>query len=119
MFTLDTIRDHYMTIGHIEQRRDALANRCGVNISRDEIMQALRELIERGHAKAYDLDTTVWPPKGYDGMPPLEDIKPWGAYFWVTEEGPEFHNASDSWWPFEDSDDDELRLRKDWTPPEE
>jgi hypothetical protein len=47
-------------------------------------------------------------------MPPVEDIMPFGAYFWVTHEGQEFHNARSSWWPFDDDDN----LRKDWVPPD-
>jgi hypothetical protein len=51
-------------------------------------------------------------------MPPLEDIKPFGAYFWVTGDGWDFHNANESWWPFDVDDDEEFTLRKDWVPPD-
>lgn len=118
LFVLDSVRDYRMTIGHIEKRTDALAKRCGITISRDEFMQALRVLVERGHAKAHDLDKTVSPPKIYEGMPPLEDIKPWGAYFYVTQEGLELHEASRPVWPFEEDADGEFELRKNWAPPE-
>ena len=55
----------------------------------------------------------------YDGMPPLEEIKPFGAYFWVTGAGMDFHTASDSQWPFEYDDDGESILREDWVPPQD
>jgi hypothetical protein len=117
-FVRESIRRRYMTMAHLEKRRDALADRCGISISQDEIMQVLRESIERGYAKAYDLDRTVSPPKQYEGMPPLEDIKPWdGAYFYVTQEGLEFHETVRPLWPFEEDADGEFKLREDWTLP--
>jgi hypothetical protein len=118
LFVLDSVRDYRMTIGHIEKRRDALAKRCAITISRDEFIQALRELIELGDAKAYDLDIREHEPPQYDGMPPLEDIRPWCAYFMMTPEGLVVHHAEPSWWPFEGSDDGELKLREDWVPPD-
>jgi hypothetical protein len=87
LFVLDSVRDYRMTMGHIEKRRNALAKRCGITISGNEIIEALRELIELGYAKAYDLDGKEWPAREYQGMPPLEDIKPWCAYFLETPEG--------------------------------
>jgi hypothetical protein len=115
LFVCESIRDRYMTIGHLEN----VAGRCGIGISRHEMLRALHEFIELGQAKAYDLDRREWLPPEYDGMPPLEDITPWVAYFGVTREGLEFHDARDSWWPFDwDDDADEWVLRKDWVAPD-
>jgi hypothetical protein len=88
--------------------------RYQIRISREEFIQALKELIGLGHLKAAYRDE-YWQ---YDGMPPLEDIKPFGAYFWVTGDGSDFHSAARPWWPFDEDDDGEFILRKDWAPPE-
>jgi hypothetical protein len=113
MLILASIWDSYTTLGFIEMRMNDLALRYSVTISPAEIIQALGELIELGYAKAGQLDRGD-PPREYDGMPPVEDIIPWRAYFWVTTKGLEFHNTNSSWWPFDDDDN----LRKDWTPPD-
>jgi hypothetical protein len=82
-----------------------------MTIGLDEIMQALRELVGNGWAKAYWLDTT--PPEEFDGMPPADKIMPFGAYFWVTPEGMKVQRWDWEGWPF----DDEGNPRKDWSPP--
>jgi len=103
----------HVHLAHIEIRCKGLAERYKISISRDEIIQALRELMRRGYLTATYKDADCWQ---YDGMPPLEDIKPFGAYFWVTGDGWDYLNANDSWWPFDD--DGEFRLRGDWVPPD-
>lgn len=103
----------HVRLGDIERHWNNLAERYGISISRDEWIQALRQLIELGYLTASYKDE-YWQ---YDGMPPLEDIKPFGAYFWVAG-GWDSLNSNSSWWPFEDSDEGELRLRKDWVPPD-
>ena len=105
----------HLELRHIEMSWNRLAPRYRISISRDEFIQVLQELIGLGYLKAAYRDEG-W---RYDGMPPFEDIKPFGAYFWLTGAGSDFHNASDSWWPFEEDNDGELRLRSDWIPPEE
>jgi hypothetical protein len=105
----------HVFLGHIETRWKGLAERYGISISRDEFIEALRELVGLGYLKASYKDADFWQ---YDGMPPIEDIKPFGAYFWVTGAGFDFHTASAPLWPFEESDDGESRVRKDWVPPD-
>jgi hypothetical protein len=104
----------HMHLGHIEMLWNHLAKRHGISVSRDEFILALRELIGFGYLKAAYCDE-YWQ---YDGMPPLEDIRPFGAYFWITGDGWDFHTASESWWPFDVDDDGEITLRPDWAPPE-
>ena len=112
LFILDSFRNFtHLRLGHVEMRWDSLAERPGISISRAEIIQALGELIGLGYLKASYKGREFWQ---YDGMPPLEDIKPFGAYFWVTGAGWDFLGPNDSWWPFDDDDN----LRKDWVPPE-
>jgi hypothetical protein len=104
----------HVLLATIERHWNPLAERHGISISRDEVIQALRELIVLGYVNADYRDEG----RKYDGMPPLEDIKPFGAYFWITGEGWDFLQTKDSWWPF-DYDDDvgDFILRKDWVPP--
>jgi hypothetical protein len=112
LFALDSFWDRYMNIEHIRSRLDDQANRCGITISRDEMIQALGELIELGYAKAWHLDRGE-PPREYAGMPAVEDIKPFGAYFYITQEGMKVHLADNRGWPF----DDEGELLRDWVAP--
>jgi hypothetical protein len=104
-----------LRLSFIERNWNTLAGRNQISISRDEFIQTFRELVALGYLKTRYKDEG-WQ---YDGMPPLEDIKPFGAYFWVTGTGWDFYEARDSWWPFDwDDDEDEFILRKDWVLPE-
>jgi hypothetical protein len=104
-----------MRLWGIEGHWTDLTDRRGISISRDEWIQALRQLIALGYLNASYKDE-FWQ---YDGMPPLEDIKPFGAYFWVTGAGWEFLESNPSWWPFDwDDNEDEFMLREDWVPPD-
>jgi hypothetical protein len=116
LLVLASIWEPHVVLEFIQMRMDDLAIRLGTTFSRDEIISALGELISLGYAKAWLLDRGD-PPREYDGMPPVEDITPYRAYFWMAPEGLSYHRSDDSWWPFEDNDDGELILRKDWTPP--
>lgn len=204
-FVLDSICDDFEDIEQIDKWVTKQATECGFTVSRDEIIQALRELISEGYASAWDLrrpsnqdtphdeieplnpgfsrtkvgvaftsdksdetlrsfilgsfrgfthirlaDIERWwkerygntiPREGvirdlrelvalgyltagykdkggkYDGMPPIEEIKPFGAYFWVTGAGYDFLESDESWWPFEPDDDGDWKLRKDWSAP--
>ena len=49
-------------------------------------------------------------------MPPLEDIKPYGAYFWAKGAGWDFLESDPSWWPWDDDADDRV-VRKGSIPP--
>jgi hypothetical protein len=117
LFILGSYRSYpnctHVRLWDIERLWNGMAERHRISISRDEFIQALRDLVGLGYLNASYKDEG-WQ---YDGMPPLEEIKPFGAYFWVTGPGWDFLNSDPSWWPFEDSDDDELKLRKDWVPP--
>jgi hypothetical protein len=87
--------------------------KCGMTFSHDEIIQALRELIYLGYARAWKLSFWGDPPKEYEGMPPLHDIIRYEAYFRITREGMVVDLADCPGWPFDDRSD----LRKDWVPP--
>lgn len=76
----------------IEHNWKTLSERNGIAIPRDEFIQGFRELVALGYLKTRYKDEG-WQ---YDGMPPLEDIKPFGAYFWVTDAGWDFYEARDS-----------------------
>jgi hypothetical protein len=117
-FVLNSVRRHYLTIGNLEKRTDALAKQAGISISRNEIIQALSELVELRSVRAKNFAELEDPPE-YDSMPPLEDIRPYCAYFMETPEGLEVRRHGPPWWPFEDRDDDELRVREGWVPPSE
>jgi hypothetical protein len=117
VLVLASIWNGYTTVEFTQMRMDDLALRLATTFSRDEIMNALGELIELGYAKAARLDRGD-PACEYVGMPPLEDVVPYRAYFWLTPEGRAYHLSNDSWWPFEESDEDELKLGKDWVPPQ-
>lgn len=107
----------HVCLANIEMRWKDPATRYEIGISREDIIQALRELIAAGHLTASYKEAGFWQ---YDGMPPLEDIKPFGAYFWVTGDGWDYINSKESWWPFNVDDDGEgeFLLREDWLPPE-
>jgi hypothetical protein len=104
----------HILLAHIERDWKRIALQYGIEISRDEFTQALRELVDLGYLKAAYRDE-YWQ---YTGMPPLDDIKPYGAYFWVTGDGFDFHEASRRLWPFDEDDDGEFTLREGWVPPD-
>ncbi len=98
------------------------AGKCGLAIDRAEVVEAVRSLVEHGFAKAYDLSVRGDSPFAGElpGMPPVdvvEDERSFKTYFYVTEQGLEFHHSNSAWWPFQD--DDNETLRPDWVPPEE
>lgn len=104
-----------VSLWFIERNWKTLAQHNGIAISRDEFIQAFRECVALGYLKTRYKDEG-WQ---YDGMPALEDIKPFGAYFWVTGAGWDFYEARDEWWPFDwDDDADDWALRKDWVAPD-
>jgi hypothetical protein len=75
--------------------------RCGYVIDREEVIAALAWLIDQGFARAYYLPSNV----PVEGMPPRHEIdQQMKVWFWVTKKGMEFHNADDSWWPFNDGE---------------
>ena len=83
----------------------------GLTVSRDDIIQALRELIEMGYADAWDLTRRGSYATGeYEGMPPREEITSNDPRFFRTEEGLAFQRIGSSDWPF----DENHTLREGW-----
>jgi len=120
LLVLDAISDDFENVDQaILQDVRELGHKCGLIIERPEIVEALRGLVDDGLAKAYDLTRCVDPFSGeLPGMPPLDALEEYfRTYFYITKKGREAH-SDDSWWPFEDVDD-ELQLRRDWKLSEE
>ena len=111
MFVLRGCCDDYEDIQQITKWVYELGPKCGLTISHEDIIQALRELIERGWLKAWDLGR--WPDPAtaeYQAMPPREEITPLNPRFARTEEGLAFHEASSTSGPF----DEDHNLREIW-----
>ena len=111
LFILNLFRDfnHRTSLGNIERA----SKRDGMAVAREELIHALRHLLSLGYVRADYKDEPFWQ---YPGMPPLADIKPYGAYFWATGAGWDFLESDRSWWPWDDDADDRV-VRKGWTPP--
>lgn len=88
------------------------ARKLGLVVERNDIIEALRGLVEDDLAKAYDLrngNADVFSGE-LSGMPSLEPIEEdYRTYFYVTPKGKAMQ-ASDRWWPF----DEEGSVRPDW-----
>jgi len=112
ILALDAIWDGFTILHFVRTRMEDTAGRRGITISPEEVIHSLGGLIDLGYAKAWHLDRGD-PPKEYDGMPPVEHIVPYRAYFYATQEGLDFHRSNDTWSPFDDDDN----LRPHWTPP--
>jgi len=115
MFVLDVIADDYEEIEHITERVARWFGVCKLEITRDEIVQALITLIEEDYARAYHLlGTPGTEPDEIKGHLSPDQIQLRDPYFLITDKGVEEINRPDEGWPF----DDEGSLRKDWVPPE-
>jgi hypothetical protein len=113
---LNEICDDFENIDQIilpHVREDA--QKCGLTVSRPEIVEALRGLVEDGLAKAYDLSGCGDPfSRELPGMPQVDFVEEnYKTYFYVTNKGMDIQVSDGSWWPF----DDEGSLREDWKPP--
>jgi hypothetical protein len=85
-FVLNEIGDDYENLEHIRSLMAKDAERCGLTISTDEIVQSLADLIQSGLAKAYRFRPPYKSqPDQIPRMPPLEEIREY--YFWATPEG--------------------------------
>jgi len=85
--------------------------RCGLTITRAEVVTALAGLIEDGLAKAYDLSRRKPLDAELPGMPPMDEVEEdFKTYFTSTPQGTELQVSDDSWYPFDDDDN----LRPDW-----
>ena len=80
----------------------AVGTKCGIDITRSEVVHALTKLVEDGLAKAYRLSTTKPHSTELEGMPPLDEVEEFfETYFFITPEGMEVHMADD-WWPLDE-----------------
>jgi len=79
------------------------ARRLGFNIERQDVVEALRDLVSNGFAHAYRLSPSEQSLVKLDTMPPLEEVEEYfETYFLVTPAGRDFELADHSWWPFDD-----------------
>jgi hypothetical protein len=85
----------------------------GTAVPRAELIQALRRMTASGYLTPSYKDDYLM----YDRMPPLEEIRPYRAYFWITARGWDYLNANEQLWPFESDEERGLTLRPDWTSP--
>lgn len=116
MFVLDTIADDYEEIEHITERIDAWSAVCGLNVSRDEIVQALITLTQEGLARAYHLmETRGNKPEEIETILSADQIRLRDPYFLITDKGVQEVSRPDDGWPF----DEEGSLRRDWVPPKD
>ncbi len=114
-FVLNSFCDDYEDIEQITKATDEVGPACGLTISHEDIIQALRELIELGYAKAWDLEPKRKnkQPHEYPGMPPSQEIGELDVFFMATREGKIIHKTRSPHWPF----DDDNNLRQDWVEP--
>uniref|UniRef100_Q025K1 Uncharacterized protein n=1 Tax=Solibacter usitatus (strain Ellin6076) TaxID=234267 RepID=Q025K1_SOLUE len=114
---LNTITDDFDNVDQVILSDVAqVGAKYGLAISRSEVVEAMRALVEAGLARPYELYARDPYSVELPDMPPLkvEEVN-FKTYFYVTERGMDFHEADGSWWPF----DDQGALRPDWNPPEE
>ena len=111
MFVLNEIADDYENLEKIIAEVTDLGTCSGLSIEKCEILRELVGLIESGLARAFNLSTV--PIQKIEGVPPFDEMKDY--YFWVTDKGMELQLSDHNGWPF----DDDLHLRKDWSPPKE
>jgi hypothetical protein len=111
---LNEICDDYENLAvSIEMPVKEWGGRCGLFVEKEEIVQALKELVELGWAKAYRFVRSSGPPEEIDRFPTIEDMEdPYGAWFYRTAEGLKAQLAEWDPWPF----DEENELKKGWTP---
>jgi len=115
MFVLDVIADDYEEIEHITERVEKWSGVCKLEITRDEIVQALITLTHEDCARAYHLTGTPGhKPEEIKVVLSPDQIQLRDPYFLITDKGVEEINRPDDGWPF----DDEGLLRKEWVPPE-
>ncbi len=112
---LNSICDDYENlVVSIKPAIDRDARDCGIEISELEIVDALRNLVDLGWAKAYRLGGKN--AVEFDQMPTIDEMRDfYGAWFHITDAGMKVQLADYGGWPF----DDEGALRKDWVQPVE
>lgn len=110
---LNEISDDFENVDQVILRGVAdTGTKCGLTITRSEVVEALAGLVRDGLAKAYNLSGTRDPFAGeLQGMPQMDEIEEYfRTYFYITKQGMDVHLAEDAWWPL----DDEGTLKKDW-----
>lgn len=112
-FVLNEIGDDYENVEHIHTLIARDSSRCGLEISRPDIVQGLRELIETGLAKAYKLTPTRRTAEEVTGVQSVDQMDDY--YFWATPKGRDLQSSDDDWYPFDESG----KIRKDWAAPTE
>jgi hypothetical protein len=119
LLVLDTICDDFESVDQVILREVAeQGHKCGLNIGRSEVVDALAGLVQDGLAKAYDLSACGRDPFSGElpGMPSLGVVKEdFNTYFYITKKGRDLQLSDDGSWPF----DDNGLLRRDWKPPDE
>jgi hypothetical protein len=89
-----------------------------MRVERPEIVRALLEVIEGGHATAYRL-IVGWPHdrlEKLDEAPPLEEMEtPHTIYYGLTPKGKELHLSQDDGLPWDGAGG----IREGWSPPTE
>lgn len=111
---MNEIADFPQFIEFIYEEVEKLGLECGMQVSREEILRALTELVEAGLAKAYRLYTTGQPADELDGVPPPDPHdRLRNPYFGLTEKGKQLQLMDDPLWPF----DSENQVRAGWVPP--
>lgn len=113
---LNTICDDFENVDQVILREVAgVGTKCGLTIRRHDVIKALRNLVEAGLAKAYELSARDPFSREIEGMPQLDVVEEgFKTYFYVTKKGMAFHEADRSWWPL-NSDD---ALLPGWNAPE-
>jgi hypothetical protein len=73
---------------------------CGLHIERVEVVEALRDLVTSGLARAVILSQPPAESVDVDGMPPMDEVEEaFRTYFFITKKGMEVHLSDD---PFDD-----------------
>ena len=116
LLILEDVCDDYEEIEHITGSVTVLAQKCGINVTRDEIVQELMNPIDAALVKAYRLFSSRRPAEAFDGRPPLTELEESGGYtyFLITENGMKVHLANDHRWRFDQTN----LLGRDWISPE-
>lgn len=110
MFILNVVCDDYENLEMIRSEVDKMAPACGLPVTDKLISAELCRLIQDGLVSAYLLSSTD-PVEALDGVPPDSELDEY--YYFVTKEGRALQLADFPDWPFEE----ELNLKRDWTPP--
>jgi hypothetical protein len=86
MFVLNACCDDYEDIEQITKQVNELCPKCGLNVSHEDILQALRELMELKYVRAWNLTQQApKPSRDYEGMPSREEIAALDPYFKTRE----------------------------------